>query len=62
MALCYDILVTHIHKLPVLLETIIAFINAWQDYIMIQALSLDIAETNLVEEWKSVNNSFALCQ
>lgn len=61
MALSYDILVTHIHKLPVLLETIIAFINAWQDYIMIQALSLDIAETNLVEEWKSVNNSFALC-
>lgn len=60
MALRYDILVTD--KLPVLLETIIAFINAWQDYIMIQALSLDIAETNLVEEWKSVNNSFALCQ
>lgn len=29
---------------------------------MIQTPSLDIAETNLVEEWKSVNNSFALCQ
>lgn len=27
---------------------------------MIQNPSMDIAETNLVEEWKSVNDSFAL--